>query len=46
MSDPDGLAAQLAVLVEGAMVLAAVTGDLDAAARSRATAELLLAHSH
>ncbi|WP_433470487.1 TetR/AcrR family transcriptional regulator [Saccharomonospora azurea] len=46
VSDPDGLAAQLAVLVEGAMVLAAVTGDLDAAARSRATAELLLVHSH
>lgn len=42
VSDPDGLAAQLAVLVEGATVVAAVTGDLDAARTSRTCAEALL----
>ncbi|MEY7971987.1 TetR/AcrR family transcriptional regulator [Saccharomonospora xinjiangensis] len=43
VSDPDGLAAQLAVLVEGAIVMAAVTGDLDAARTGRACAEAAIA---
>ena len=42
VSDPDGLTAQLTVLLEGATVVAAVTGDLEAARASRACAETAL----
>jgi hypothetical protein len=44
-ADADGLAGQLMLLIEGAIVLAHVAGDKDAARRARAAAETLLDHA-